>query len=184
MSRFHLLLGLLPVLALTALPGLSVAGMPVPGTAASAPQAQRDPQTAVPWSRLDPDTRHLLAPMQSRWNRMPAHVQHHIVHKAEHWKTLPEKRREAIRQRIARWEKMSPDERRRARANHRAYRHLDSRQRKRLHQAYERFKKLPTDEQRQLRQQWHQLSPDQRRQWIRNGADGSLPSPNASTGRH
>lgn len=170
---------------------LLAAGVPAWAQSPPAPPEHESPPSShrhhgknmppVDWQSLDTGARQILAPLKPRWERMPPHVQHHIMRKAQRWEHLPSSRREAIRQRISRWEGMSPTDRRRARANHRVYRHLTRQQRTRLHDAYERFKGLPPEQQKQLREKWHELSPGQRRQWIKNGADGSLPRPAAST---
>ncbi|HET7360188.1 MAG TPA: DUF3106 domain-containing protein, partial [Rhodanobacteraceae bacterium] len=140
----------------------------VPATAASAPLA---------WNDLDANAQYMLEPLHYKWNRMPPDHQRHMQRKARHWETLSPGRRDEIRQRIAHWQQMTPAERDRARANRRVYHHLRPAERSRLHSAYERFKQMPEAQRKALREQWHQLSPQQRRHWIENGAQGDLPQP-------
>lgn len=133
------------------------------------------PQPAVPWSRLDSGTQHMLAPLKPRWDQLSPHAQHHLMDRAKQWERLPEHRQRHIRRNIQRWQQMTPAERKRVRTNERIYERLTPQQRSRLHEAYERFKQMPPAKQKALRRQWHHLSPAQREQWIRDGAKGDLP---------
>lgn len=135
------------------------------------------PQSAVPWGALDSDTQQMLAPLKPRWDQLSPHAQHHLMGRAKQWERLPEHRQRRIRHNIQRWQQMTPAERQRVRTNERIYERLTPQQRARLHEAYERFKQMPPAKQQALRQQWHHLSPEQREHWIRNGAQGDLPSP-------
>ncbi len=138
-------------------------------------QERRDQGPRVPWKSLDQGTRQMLAPLQSRWNQISPHAQQHLMRRAKQWEKLPAYRQKRIRRHIRHWQQMSPAERRHVRTNERIYEQLTPAQRAQLHRAFEEYKQLPEDKKKALREQWHKLTPKQRKQWIRNGAQGDLP---------
>jgi hypothetical protein len=146
--------------------GGAAAAQPAGGAQDAAPGA-RPTIASTPWSRLSPEQRELLAPLQADWNTLPPRKQAHMLDKSRQWLALPPPEQEKIRDRIARWHQMTPEQRKLARDNMRKFHQLPEAQRDQLHQAYQHFQQLPPAQRERLLKQWRSQTIEQRQQWLR-----------------
>jgi len=72
---------------------------------------------------------------------------------------------------------MTPEQRKQLRQNMHAFRQMSPEQRAKLKQAWQHFQALPPEQRRALREKWRNATPEQRRQWLRNGGPESKQPP-------
>src|SRR5690606_26740555 len=132
-------------LALTAL--LPCAAMASP----PAPQAAPEDATTTPlpaWDQLTPQQREtLIAPLRARWNDDPD-------------------RRARMYGHAQRWQHMTPEQRERAHRGRNRWKHRDPEQRGQARALFGKMRGMSRDERDALRRQWHDMDPEQRRQWV------------------
>ena len=114
---------------------------------------------APTWGQLTPKQQTDLAWLERDWDRMP-----------------PERRARIIR-RWERWQGLSPDEQQRLREGRRNFRELSPQQREAMRESFRALRALPPAEQQRLRALWRNMTPQQRREWLRRGGPGVVPPP-------
>lgn len=124
----------------------------------AAPPAQSDP--AVPaaaqsdpdlpaWDQLSAAQREqLIGPLRERWDSQPQ-TRAHLFRNAQRWQQMTPQQRERAQRGLERLRQMTPEQRQQAR------------------EAYQRTQQLPEAERRSQREQMRQVTPEQRRQRIR-----------------
>ena len=117
------------------------------------------PAHAPSWSQLTPGQRVDLAMLEGRWDRMPPERRAQILLRWQRWQRLPPEQREALREGRRNFREMSPD------------------QRERMRESWRAMKSLPPGERERLRSIWRDLSPQQRREWLKRGGPGVAPPP-------
>lgn len=139
--------------ALLAAGAMSSALAGPPGDGHDGPHGHRSQQEQGPppprWEQLTPAQREMIvAVMRDRWNDNPRERGRMLRH-AERWKAMtPEQRRQA-HQGMHRWADMKPEDRQRMRA------------------LYDESKRLSPQEREALRRKLQSMTPEQRREWLR-----------------
>lgn len=104
------------------------------------------------WDRLTPEQRELLiAPVRERWNAQPGQRARMLGH-AQRWRAMTPEQRATARKGVDRFQAMSPAERDEAR---RAFAHL---------------RQLSPAERAGMRERLRRMTPEQRRQWLKEQA--------------
>ena len=115
----------------------------------AAAQPTQDAAALPAWDDLTAAQRDaLVAPVRQRWNDRPEKRAHMLSH-AERWQEMDPAQRERARRGAHRWQQMEPEKREAMRA------------------LYSRMKALPEGEREALRTQWKEMSPEQRRAWVK-----------------
>lgn len=146
---------------------------PCAGVLAASPVAQgARPTTTAPavppeWERLTVEQREaVIAVLRDRWNANPGQRARMLEH-AKRWQTMtPEQRRLAERG-LSRWSRMSPEERAKARERFHA-----------------RSGGMTSEQRRTLRETLREMTPEQRREWLRRKRaehHNSAPADTATT---
>ena len=119
------------------------------------------PASALPaWEQLTPAQREtLIAPVRERWN------------------TQPDERARML-ERAQRWQQMTPEQRKRARHGMQRWEHMSLEQREQMRALYAKMSTLDQEQRKALKAQWREMTPDQRRAWVKaNPAPADLPPP-------
>jgi Protein of unknown function (DUF3106) len=119
---------------------------------ASAAYAQTD------WSRLSPQQRSVLAPLERDWSRTTPAQQQKWVEVANRYHSLPPDEQARMQQRMSDWSHLPPQDRARARLNFQESRQVGREERQ---QQWEAYRALP---------------PEQRRALAERAQSGSAPS--------
>ena len=114
--------------------------------------------TTMPaWEQLTPAQRELLvAPIRERWNRSPDE-------------------RARFFERAQRWQQMTPEQRARAHHGLRRWEHMDPDKREAMRALFQKMRTMTPEQRHALRQQWHGMTPEQRRDWVRQNATPVQP---------
>lgn len=117
------------------------------------PAFAADPAPPLPdWDRLTPEQREVLvAPVRERWNAQPAQRARMLNH-AQRWRAMTPEQRAKARKGVDRYQAMSPAEREEAR------------------RAFERLRQLSPAERAAMRERLKAMTPEQRRQWLKEQA--------------
>lgn len=102
------------------------------------------------WSRLSPQQRGVLAPLQRDWATVAPAQQQKWVELASRYPALPAAEQQRVQQRMAEWSRMTPQDRARARLNFQEARTLDRTERQ---QRWEAYRALPPEQRRELAEQ-------------------------------
>lgn len=118
-------------------------------TCLAAPAFAAAPTALPTWEQLTPAQRELLvAPIRERWNRSP-------------------EERARFLERAQRWQQMTPEQRARAHHGLRRWEHMDPGKREAMRALFQKMRTMTPDQRQALREQWHRMTPDQRRDWVR-----------------
>ena len=129
------------------------------GAPAMARHAPPGPVVAPAWAQLTPKQQTDLAWLERDWDQMPAERRARILHRWKRWQGLP------------------PDQQKALREGRRNYREMSPRQREHMRESWRALHALPPEEQKRLRGLWRDMSPEQRREWLRRGGPGVAPPP-------
>ena len=127
--------------------------------AAQARPALHGPVTAPSWGQLSPRQQADLSWLERDWDGMPAERRARILKRWERWQGLP------------------PDQQRRLREGRRNYREMSPRQREHMRESFRALRQLPPEEQQRLRALWRDMTPEQRREWLKRGGPGVAEPP-------
>ncbi len=117
------------------------------GAATSGASAQAAPPA---WEQLSAAQREvLIAPLRDRYNSAPAPQRQKMLRHAERWQAMSPEQRDQARKGMRRFEHMSPEQREQARA------------------LFGAMRGLPPAQRDALRERWRAMTPEQRRQWVR-----------------
>ena len=105
------------------------------------------------WSRLSPQQRSVLAPLERDWARTTPAQQDKWVEVANRFGSLPPDEQARLQQRMAEWSRLSPQERARARLNYQEARQVGREERQ---QRWEAYRALPPEQRRALAEQAQQ----------------------------
>ncbi|WP_188241490.1 DUF3106 domain-containing protein [Stenotrophomonas maltophilia] len=152
MSRLHTLPLLLTLLLLPAFPVLAQ-------NAAPAPAARPAPAPPLPaWEQLSEAQREsLLAPLRDRWGSADAGQRQRMLSHGQRWQSMSPEERDKARRGLRRFEHMSPEQREQARA------------------LFGQMRDLPPAQRDALRERWSQMTPEQRKDWVRENPPPAKP---------
>jgi hypothetical protein len=102
------------------------------------------------WSRLSPQQRNVLAPLERDWARATPAQQQKWVEVANRFGSLPPDEQARMQQRMGEWSQLSPQERARARLNFQEARQVGREERQ---QQWEAYRALPPEQRRALAEQ-------------------------------
>jgi hypothetical protein len=105
------------------------------------------------WSRLSPQQRSVLAPLERDWARTTPAQQDKWVEVANRFGSLPADEQARMQQRMAEWSRLSPQERARARLNYQEARQVGREERQ---QQWEAYRALSPEQRRALAEQAQQ----------------------------
>jgi Protein of unknown function (DUF3106) len=135
---------------------------------AASGQAQTD------WSRLSPQQRSTLAPLEREWSRVTPAQQQKWLEVANRYPTLPADEQARMQQRMGDWSRLSPQDRARARLNYQEARPIGREARQ---QQWEAYRALPAEQRRALAESAQSGSPAARdRRAARDGNDAGVKS--------
>ncbi len=146
----HLSLPLLIALALLpAAPALAQTHAPAPPT----------PGAPLPaWDQLSPAQREaVLAPLRDRWNGADAGQRQRMLAHGQRWQSMSPEERDKARRGLRRFEHMSPEQREQARA------------------LFGQMRQLPPAQRDALRDRWSRMTPEERRDWVRDNPPPAKP---------
>ncbi|HDS1581144.1 DUF3106 domain-containing protein [uncultured Stenotrophomonas sp.] len=152
MSRLHILPLLLTLSLLPAAPALAQSATP---TLATRPA----PGAPLPaWEQLSEAQREsLLAPLRDRWNSADGGQRQRMLAHGQRWQSMSPEERDKARRGLRRFEHMSPEQREQARA------------------LFGQMRELPPAQRDALRERWSQMTPEQRKEWVRDNPPASKP---------
>lgn len=109
------------------------------------------PGAALPnWEQLSPAQREaLLAPLRDRWNGADAGQRQRMLAHGQRWQSMSPEERDKARRGLRRFEHMSPEQREQARA------------------LFGQMRTLSPAQRDALRERWSQMTPEQRKDWVR-----------------
>jgi hypothetical protein len=134
-----------------------------PNAAAPAPQS---------WQSLSPPQQQVLQGFQGRWDALPPEKQQALANGSQRWLSMTPEQRGGAEQRFKQWHALPPEQRQELRQRWHEFNSLPPEQRQRVREQYNRFRQMPPERRQELRRQWRQMSPEQRRAYIRK-----LPAP-------
>jgi hypothetical protein len=102
------------------------------------------------WSRLSPQQRSVLAPLERDWARTTPAQQQKWVEVANRFGSLPSDEQARMQERMGEWSRLSPQDRARARLNFQEARQVGREERQ---QQWEAYRALPADQRRALAEQ-------------------------------
>ncbi len=123
--------------------------------------------TGVPWDQLSAEEQEVLKPFADRWDQFTPERQARLQKGAGRWGSMGPEERGQARKRFSRWKQLSPEKRARVREKFKRFRHLPPEKRRALREARKKFKHLPPERRRQLRERWRNMSPEQKRKFMR-----------------
>ncbi|WP_032968788.1 DUF3106 domain-containing protein, partial [Stenotrophomonas maltophilia] len=74
-----------------------------------------------------------------------------------------------------RWQSMSPEERDKARRGLRRFEHMSPEQREQARALFGQMRDLPPAQRDALRERWSQMTPEQRKDWVRDNPPPAKP---------
>ena len=104
-------------------------------------------QAQTDWSRLNPQQRGVLAPLERDWSRVTPAQQQKWLEVANRYNTLPPDEKARVQERMSEWSQLSPQDRARARLNFQEARQLGREERQ---QQWEAYRALPPEQRREL----------------------------------
>ncbi|AWH52358.1 hypothetical protein C1924_03720 [Stenotrophomonas sp. ESTM1D_MKCIP4_1] len=109
------------------------------------------PGAALPnWEQLSPAQREALwAPLRDRWNSADAGQRQRMLAHGQRWQSMSPEERDKARRGLRRFEHMSPEQREQARA------------------LFGQMRTLSPAQRDALRERWSQMTPEQRKDWVR-----------------
>ncbi len=128
---------------------------------AAAAQAQTD------WSRLNPQQRGVLAPLERDWTRVTPAQQQKWLEVANRYPSLPADEQARVQQRMGEWSRLSPQDRARARLNFQEARQIGREERQ---QQWDAYRALPPEQRRALAEGAQPVGPAARRATPDNNA--------------
>lgn len=111
------------------------------------------------WAELSPRQQADLVLLKPRWDRMPPAKRARVLERWQRWQQVPPERRQALREGRRNFASLSP------------------RQREGMRESLRALRRLPPQEQQRLRALWRDMSPEQRREWLRRGGPGLAAPP-------
>ena len=152
MPRWNILPLLLTLSLLPAVPALAQ-------SAAHTPAARPLPATPLPaWEQLSEAQREsLLAPLRDRWNGADAGQRQRMLSHGQRWQSMSPEERDKARRGLRRFEHMSPEQREQARA------------------LFGQMRDMPPAQREALRERWSQMTPEQRKDWVRDNPPPAKP---------
>ena len=127
----------------------------------------QNPQTPAPapreWRSLSPEQQHLLQNYQDKWNSLPPEKQEALNRGSQRWLSMTPEQRAGAQQRFGQWRAMPPEQRQELRQRWQQFKSLPPEQQQRVRESFQRFRQMPPERRQELRKQWHQRSPEQRR---------------------
>lgn len=121
---------------------------PAPGAGAALPD----------WEQLSPVQRDaLLAPLRDRWNGADAAQRQRMLSHGQRWQSMSPEERDKARRGLRRFEHMSPEQREQARA------------------LFGQMRDLSPSQRAALRERWSQMTPEERRDWVREHPPQAKP---------
>ena len=119
------------------------------------------------WEQLTPAQRaELIAPLRERWNRNPDE-RAHMLERARRWQAMPPEERARAHRGMKRWEHMDPSKRAGLHALFERTRDMPREQRRETFALYHAMSKMTPEQREALKQEWLRMSPDERREWVR-----------------
>ena len=121
-------------------------------------QSTPAPPPALPeWDQLTPQQREtLIAPLRDRWND-----------------STDERAR--MYEHALRWQAMTPQQRELARRGMHRFEHMDPQQRRDAKVLFVKMRGMSPEQRAKLRDDFKAMTPEQRRQWIRQNTPSDLP---------
>ena len=125
----------------------------------------QNPQAPAPreWQSLSPEQQHLLQNYQDKWNTLPPDKQEALSKGSQRWLSMTAEQRSGAQQRFGQWRAMPPEQRQELRQRWQQFKSLPPEQQQRVRESFQRFRQMPPERRQELRRQWHQMSPEQRR---------------------
>jgi hypothetical protein len=136
---------------------------------ASAPPAPRE------WQSLSPEQQHLLQNYHDKWNSLPPEKQEALNRGSQRWLSMTPEQRSGAQQRFSQWRAMPPEQRQELRQRWQQFKSLPPEQQQRVRESFQRFRQMPPERRQELRKQWHQMSPEQRRNFIHRAPPPGRP---------
>lgn len=121
-------------------------------------QSAPTPPPALPeWGQLTPQQREtLIAPLRDRWNE-----------------STDERAR--MYEHARRWQAMTPQQRELAQRGMHRFEHMDPQQRRDAKVLFVKMRGLSAEQRAKLRDEFKAMSPEQKRQWIRQNTPKDMP---------
>jgi Protein of unknown function (DUF3106) len=139
----------------------------VAATTVSYAQNPQAPATPAPapreWQSLSAEQQHLLQNYQGKWNSLPPDKQEALSKGSQRWLSMSPEQRSGAQQRFSQWRAMPPEQRQELRQRWQQFKSLPPEQQQRVRESFQRFRQMPPERRQELRRQWHQMSPEQRR---------------------
>lgn len=128
-------------------------------------QSTPAPPPALPeWDQLTPQQREtLIAPLRDRWND-----------------STDERAR--MYEHALRWQAMTPQQRELARRGMHRFEHMDPQQRRDAKVLFVKMRGMSAEQRAKLRDEFKAMSPEQKRQWIRQNTPKDMPEDDPSPG--
>lgn len=127
---------------------------------AAAPGQPAAPQS---WQSLSPQQQQLLHKYQDNWNSLPPGRQQALATGSQRWLSMSPEQRSGAQQRFNQWRQLAPEQRQAVRQRWQEYKSLPPEQQQRVRESYQRFRQMPPERRSELRRQWHQMTPEQKR---------------------
>lgn len=110
------------------------------------------------WEQLSPAQREaLLAPLRDRWNGADAGQRQRMLSHGQRWQSMSPEERDKARRGLRRFEHMSPEQREQARA------------------LFGQMRTLSPAQRDALRERWSQMTPEERKDWVRENPPPAKP---------
>ena len=135
---------------------------PVSATPGDSPPAA--PQS---WQSLSPQQQQVLKGFQGKWDSLPPEKQQSLAKGSQRWLSMTPEQRGGAEQRFRQWRELPPEQRQQLRQRWHDFKSLPPEQQQRVREQYQRFRQMPPERRQELRRQWRQMSPEQRRSYIR-----------------
>lgn len=120
------------------------------------------------WNSLSGQEQRLLGRFAADWESLPVDRRERLVKGARRWQGMTEDQRDTARTRFRQWRALSPDEQASIRKRFQEFRKLPMEERKRIRRNYQYYQSLPEHERKRLRARFRQLTPEQRKAFLRN----------------
>lgn len=125
-------------------------------------------ENGIAWETLSETQQSVLGTMRGSWDELDAARQRRLAAGAESWSAMSAEQRQQARQRLKRWKSLAPERRAQLSQRLERFKALSLEKRQRLRRTFDRFKSLPQEKRRELRNKWRSMSPDARREALRN----------------
>jgi hypothetical protein len=127
----------------------------------------QNPQAPAPapreWQSLSPEQQHLLQNYRDKWNTLPPDKQEALNKGSQRWLSMTPEQKSGAQQRFSQWRAMPQEQRQELRQRWQQFKSLPPEQQQRVRESFQRFRQMPPERRQELRRQWHQMSPEQRR---------------------